>query len=145
MCMSSLGNLTGKWTMNQKDGNNKIEYKFKCPAAVLQNCTGSTQDDIERDCNYKQPYCCRLKNIDYKWKDGASSSDIQMCMDTPRKGAKKMKDKWEDPTGAAVFDYDCPETTFDLAASSFDEFFDYAVDFKLGNNKKLTKAGLNYD
>lgn len=51
MCMASLGNLTGQWTLNQKkdEGNNKIDYKFRCPAAVLQNCTG----DPEKDCNYK--------------------------------------------------------------------------------------------
>lgn len=56
-----------------------------------------------------------------------------------------MKDKWTDPTGAATFSYDCPETTFDPAASAFDDFFDYAIDFKHGKNKKLTKAGLKYD
>lgn len=56
-----------------------------------------------------------------------------------------MKDKWTDPTGAAIFDYECQATPFNEAASAFDDFFDYAVDFKHGNNKKLTKAGLPYD
>lgn len=70
-----------------------------------------------------------------------------MCMDTPRKSAKlALTGKWDDPTGAAKFDYDCPDQKiFDIATSSFDEFFDYAINFSQGNNKKLTKAGLKYD
>lgn len=139
-CIANPGALTGQWTYNEEGVSSKIDFNYKCPAMVLQNCTG----DTERDCNYKQPYCCSLTNTDYLWKVGAGPSSIQMCMDTPRKGAKKLIDKWEDPTKAAVFDYNCPETTFDSAASAYDEFFDYAIDFKHGNNDKLTKAGLKY-
>lgn len=74
MCMASTGNITGKLTMkqNEKEGKNKIEFTYRCPAEVLQNCTG----DPERDCNYRQPYCCKLKNKDYKWKEGAGTSDF---------------------------------------------------------------------
>jgi hypothetical protein len=71
-------------------------------------------------------------------------------MDTPMLGVKKgqdrkLKGEWKDPNGDSKFKYDCPKTPFDSAASNFDDFFDYAIDFKDGNNPKLTKGGLNYN
>lgn len=146
MCMEKPDGITGKWSLKEKDGDDKIDYDFKCPASVLQNCT----NDAEKECEFKSPYCCKVKGDDYKWKKSATGqSDFTMCMDTPQKGIKKgespkLKGDWNEPTGSAKFSYDCPDTPFDPAASSFDDFFDYAINFKFGNNEKLSKPGLNY-
>lgn len=69
-----------------------------------------------------------------------------MCMDEPR-NENIFAGEWTDPTEAATFAYDCPLTTdFGLAASAFDEYFDYAIDYTHNaENTLLTKAGLNFD
>ena len=65
-----------------------------------------------------------------------------MCMRTPH-DTGKLQGQWQDPSGVVDFDYDCPETTFDPAASAFDEFFDYAI--KFDPKGQLKKVGLKYD
>lgn len=87
MCMDDPGMITGQWTIKKKDDDKtKIDFNFKCPANVLQNCT----NDAEKECTYKSPYCCAVKGTDYKWKKGVDgNSDFKMCMDSPMRGVKK--------------------------------------------------------
>lgn len=73
---------------------------------------------------------------------------VQMCMNTPifvDKNNEALTGNWDDPTQAATFSYTCPKTPFTVQASAFDEFFDYAINYKDGNNPLLKKAGLPYD
>lgn len=144
MCMIDPKAITGLWTLKGNTALQKVDFNFKCPTNAIQNCTG----DFEKECDFRQPYCCKLTQTNaYTWKKGGpTSSNFQMCMDAPRKvKVKSLKGVWTDPTKAAEFTYECQETTFDEAASAFDEFFDYAVDFKVGKSSKLKKAGLPYD
>ena len=97
MCMTKPASITGKWTLNKKDDDKtKIDFNFKCPANVLQNCTS----DPEKECDYKSPYCCAVSGTDYKWKKSADGiSNFKMCMHTPLKGvkkgeARKLKGEW---------------------------------------------------
>lgn len=141
MCMSSLGAVTGSWNHTEDDG--KINYKYKCPVAVLNNCT----TDAETDCEYRSPYCCKMTTTEYATMPVEVNQKFKMCMNSPKfSETEVLKDSWDDPTNAASFDYDCDPTPFNVPTSAFDEFFDYAINYKEGNNvKKLTKAGLPYD